>query len=200
MTSSATDRQRVGIFGGSFNPPHVAHLIVAEIVREQFTLDHILWIPNYRSPLKDEAGLVDATDRLAMTRIATEANDAFSVSNIEVKRAGASYTIDTVRALQDQRPETIFHLMIGSDSLADIDRWHEPRRLLERVPFIVYPRPGDEDVEAPNDMRERISFADAPLLDLSSTGIRERIRTGRSIRYMVPEGVRDYVDTHRLYR
>ncbi len=200
MTASPTERERVGIFGGSFNPPHVAHQIIADFVLDQFELDRILWIPNHQSPLKDRSELADAEDRLAMTHAATAGNEAFEVSDCELRRAGLSYTIDTVAELQEQQPETEFHLMIGSDSLAGLDRWHQPRRLLERVPFIVFPRPGHPDAETPAGFEDRVIFADAPLLQISSSSIRERSRSDRSIRYLVPERVYEYIRTHRLYR
>lgn len=200
MTASAPERERVGIFGGTFNPPHVAHLIIAESVREEFRFDRILWIPNNRSPLKERFELADAEDRLAMTRAATVGNDAFTISKIEIRRSGVSYTVDTVRTLQERHPNAAFHLIVGSDSLAQIDRWHEPKELLERVPFIVFRRPGSADVSAPAGFEDRIAFADAPLLEISSTEIRRRIRSRRSIRYMVPQSVDEYVRSRDLYR
>lgn len=200
MTASATERERVGIFGGSFNPPHVAHLIVAEIVREQFELDRILWVPNYQSPLKVTRDLADVRDRLAMTRAATSDNDAFTVSEVEIQRAGVSYTVDTVRTLQERHPNAEFHLIIGSDSLDGLERWHEPDELLARVPFIVFQRPGFAEAPARAGRKGRVAFADAPLLEISSTEIRKRIRSGRSIRYMVPETVRELIRSRNLYR
>ncbi len=200
MTASASERERVGIFGGSFNPPHVAHLIVAEIVRDQFDLDRILWIPNHQSPLKPKRDLADARDRLAMTRAATADNDAFAVSEVEIQRAGISYTLDTVRTLQKEHPNAAFHLIIGSDSLGDLDRWHEPDELMERVPFIVFRRPGFAEVPMPAGRASRIAFADAPLLEISGTELRERVRSGRSVRYMVPETVREFIRSRGLYR
>lgn len=200
MTASAAERERIGIFGGSFNPPHVAHLLIAELVREQFRFDRILWIPNNRSPLKAPEGLAGADDRLAMTRLAIRGNDGFDVSEIEIGRAGVSYTVETVRALQDRRPRAAFHLIIGSDSLDGLARWHEPEELMERVPFVVFRRPGFADASAPAGHAERIVFADAPLLEISSTIIRSRVRAGHSIRYMVPDAVCEYVHDRELYR
>jgi len=200
VTASAADRERVGIFGGSFNPPHVAHLLIAELVRDQFQLDRILWIPNHQSPLKEARELAGAHDRLAMTRRAIVGNDAFDVSDLEVSRAGVSYTIDTVRALQDRQPNADFHLIIGSDSLDGLALWHEPEELLERVPLAVFRRPGFAGASAPGGISGRIAFADAPLLEISSTIIRRRVRAGRSIRYMVPDVVNAYVRDRELYR
>lgn len=200
MTASPPKTERVGIFGGSFNPPHTAHLIVAEIIREQFELDRILWIPNRRSPFKNESELADAEHRLAMTRAATEENEAFRVSEIEIRRTGVSYTVDTVRTLQEQRPGTTYYLIIGSDSLAGFDGWREPDELLERVPLVVFPRSGFLDAAAPRGREDRVTFADAPLIEISGTELRRRVREGLSIRYMVPEEVRRYIDRHGLYR
>lgn len=190
---------KVGIFGGSFNPPHLAHLIVAERIRDQFDLDEVLWIPGYRPPHKPEAGLASPGHRLAMTRLATDDHPAFSVSDHEIRREGTSYTIHTVRALQEALPEHTFSLIIGEDSLQQFGTWYEPEEIVARVPLIVYPRPGLPPTDPDDRFRHRVQFADAPLLHISGTAIRDLRRQGHSIRYLVPDAVRAYIEAHRLY-
>lgn len=189
----------IGIFGGSFNPPHVGHLIVAEAMREQFALDRVLWIPSRQPPHKPGAGLADARHRLAMTRLATDGNPAFAVSEVELRREGVSYTVDTVRALQEAHPDDTFSLLIGGDSLRDFGSWHRPDEIARRVALLVYRRPGAHVADLPPGLAARIRFADAPLLDVSGTDIRARCRAGRSIRYLVPDPVRAYIAGHGLY-
>jgi nicotinate-nucleotide adenylyltransferase len=191
----------VGIFGGSFNPPHLAHLVVAESVRDQFRLDEVLWIPNGRPPHKTlDQELVAPAHRLAMTRLATSDNPAFRVSDIEMRDAGTGYTVDTLRLLEASYPETHFELILGGDSLADFSGWHRPGEILDRVPLIVYHRRGFDGIAEAMPSVARIRFVDAPLLDVSGTRVRERLRQGRSVRYLVPESVRAYIEAEHLYR
>jgi nicotinate-nucleotide adenylyltransferase len=189
----------VGIFGGSFNPPHLAHLIVAERIRDQFGLVEVLWMPGYRPPHKAGAGLASPEHRLAMTRRATEGHPAFSVSDHEIRRGGTSYTVHTVRALQDAHPETSYALILGEDSLQQFGSWFEPEEIVARVPLIVYPRPGLPPTEPDPRFQHRVHFADAPLLNISGTAIRALYGAGHSIRYLVPDAVRAYIETHALY-
>ncbi len=190
----------IGLFGGSFNPPHLAHLIVAESVREQFRLDQVWWIPARRPPHKAEQTLVSSQHRLEMTRRATQDHPAFAVSDIEVRRTGASYTVVTVRALQEAHPEYAFSLLLGGDSLRDFGKWRQPEEIVARVPLIVYRRPDAAEIEVEPYLAGRVRFAEAPLLEISGTEIRARLREGRSIRYLVPEAVRAYIEEHGLYR
>ncbi len=189
----------IGLFGGSFNPPHLAHLIVAETVREAFRLDQVWWIPACRPPHKAEDTLVSAEHRLEMTRRATQGHPAFVVSDVEVRRAGDSYTVDTVRALQTVHPEYAFSLLLGGDSLRDFGSWRQPEEIVARVPLIVYLRPGAADIVVAPYLAGRVRFAEAPLLAISGTEIRARLRAGRSIRYLVPDAVRSYIEAHGLY-
>ncbi len=190
----------VGLFGGSFNPPHVAHLVVAEVVRDQFGLDEVWWIPNSTPPHKPNDELAAVQHRLAMTKRTVEGNPAFRVCGVEVERDGVSYTVETLRVLQDQHPDTDFALILGSDSLDHFANWHRPDEIAERVPFIVYKRPGAiESVADPRFVND-VRYAAAPVMEISGTEVRARRRAGRSIRYLVPEAVRAYIDTHDLYR
>lgn len=191
--------RHIGLFGGSFNPPHSAHLIVAETVRDQFGLEEIWWIPSYRPPHKSDEELAEAHHRLAMTERATDNNPAFRVLDIEIQRDGLSYTVETLRELQDAYPDTAFWLVIGSDSLRGFGGWHCPEEIVERVPLIVYKRPGAISSIGDPQFANRVRFADAPLLEVSGTEVRARRKKGRSIRYLVPDAVRRYIDEHALY-
>ena len=191
----------IGLFGGTFDPPHLAHLIVAETIGEEFGLDGVRWIPSYLPPHKTGAVRTPAHHRLAMTRLAVAGNDRFDVSDAELQRKGTSYTLDTVRAMQEAEPGTSFSLIVGGDSLADFMTWHAPEAIVERVPLIVYRRPGAQGpTEAGERFAERIRYAEAPLIDIASADLRRRKRAGRSIRYLVPEAVLAYIDAHGLYR
>jgi nicotinate-nucleotide adenylyltransferase len=190
----------IGLFGGSFNPPHLAHLVVAEIARDQFGLEEVWWIPNATPPHKSDRGLAAVEDRLAMTRRAIDGNPSFRLCDIEVRRSGVSYTVETVRALQEQHPDTAFGLLLGSDSLDHFADWHRPDEIADRVPLVVYKRPGvTEEVPEPR-FANHVRFVSAPVMEISGTEIRARRRAGRSIRYLVPVAVRDYIREHGLYQ
>lgn len=189
----------IGLFGGTFDPPHLAHLIIAETVCDQFGLDQILWMPSGQPPHKTGGELTPAASRLAMTRLAIRDNEAFAVSTLEMERDGPSYTVDTLRVLQDRHPNASFALIIGGDSLADFHTWHRPEEIASRAPLIVYDRPQATPPESERLVQEA-RFAEAPRLAISSTGIRNRCRDGRSIRYLVSEPVRRYIQEENLYR
>lgn len=191
----------VGLFGGSFNPPHIAHLIVAEAVREQFDLDEVWWMPTYIAPHKADAGeaMAPAACRLEMTRRATRSNPAFRVSSEEVERGGTSYTVETLRTLGQRHPDTRFALILGSDSLAGFPSWHRPEEIAERARLLVYRRPGADAPDLPPRLRQRVHFAEAPLLEISGSALRARRRRGQSLRYLVPTPVRAYIEEQDLY-
>lgn len=189
----------VGLFGGSFNPPHIAHLVVAEIARDQFGFDEVWWIPNATPPHKSNDELAAVEHRLAMTERAVDGNSGFRVCNIEIERAGVSYTVETIRALQEQHPETEFGLLIGSDSLDHFESWHRPDEIAERVPLVVYKRPGVIEQAAAPRFANHVHFVSAPVMEVSGTEVRARRRAGRSIRYLVPDAVRAYIEAHNLY-
>jgi nicotinate-nucleotide adenylyltransferase len=194
-----TSMPTVGIFGGSFNPPHIAHLIVAETVRDQFGLDRVLWIPNYSPPHKSDGDLAMAEDRYAMTEQAISGYDRFEISAIELTRGGTSYTIDTLQQLQKDHPDTMFSLIIGSDSLRTFVHWHEADAIAAMLPIIVYKRPGGLSGVVEPRFANQVRFADAPLLEVSGSEIRARFQQGRSIRYLVPDAVRTYIQNEGLY-
>ena len=198
---------KIGIMGGTFDPIHLGHLATAESVREIFALDEILFIPAARPPHKLTRHVTDEIHRLAMTNLATRSNKFFRVSDIELKRTGLSYTLDTMDALHKQFGATTeLFFIIGADSLADLSKWHEAKKLVERSHFIATTRSGvDVDFSATEKFfgaaaSEHIHRVTTPAIEISSTEIRERVKSGRSIKYLVPEAVEEYILREELYR
>ncbi len=193
---------RLGLFGGTFDPIHIAHLIVAERVREEMGLARILFVPAAIPPHKTNRPLSPAWQRLAMVRLATAASPWLEASDLEIRRGGVSYTIDTVRDVRGRyglQADELF-LIIGSDSLKEFSSWREPENLLAESTVVVVTRPGFDPSEAPAQFAGRARMVAAPLLDVSSSEIRARVRSGKSIRYLVPEGVERFIHEQALYR
>lgn len=198
--------RRIGILGGTFDPIHMGHLITAEIVRVSAVLDEIIFIPAARPPHKENKGEAPAEDRLRMVQCAVEGNPSFSVSDIELKREGPSYTVDTIAVLSEQLRDAELFFITGADAMNDLYRWHDPVRLLHSCMFIVAARQGVELDESrlaeqfSPEQRSRIRIVPTPHLEISSTVIRARVRAGRSIRYLVPRAVELYIEERGLYR
>ena len=191
----------MGLFGGTFNPLHNAHLEVARTALNQYELSRIVFVPNGIPPHKGKVLGGDKEVRYAMVRLAIESIPEFDVSRIEVDRAGPSYTIDTIRALKEDYPQGICFI-VGADRLLKLDTWKEPHELLRSVPFVIAPRSGVSlDVFDVSPFREAVIV---PLemddVDLSSSALRERIHCGGSIRESVPRQVAEYIEDHKLYR
>lgn len=191
---------RLGIFGGTFNPVHCGHLINAEIIRSDFGLDTIVFVPARRPVHKELDGNVPGEDRFEMVRRALENQPGYDVSRIEIDRKGPSYTITTVHDFRERYPRAELHLIIGMDMLNEIDTWREADSLLKSVSLIVMRRPGIDHQPEMDLGPYRIRYAENPLVDISSTCIRERIRVGRSVRFLLPERVLDYINEKGLYR
>ncbi|HUL44617.1 MAG TPA: nicotinate-nucleotide adenylyltransferase [Bacteroidota bacterium] len=191
---------RIGIFGGTFNPPHVGHLIVIESVREQIPFEKIFVIPSAQTPNKPGAVLAPARSRLEMTRLAVEGNPHLAVSEIEIERKGISYTIDTVIAYSEQYPRADLSLIIGADNLRDFQSWKSPHEILNRVDLVVMNRPGIATVDAKDEFVRLATLVNVPQIGISGTDIRRRVKMGRSIRYLVPRTVEEYILHHKLYR
>ncbi len=192
---------RVGLFGGTFNPLHNAHIEVARAALRQYELSRIVFIPNGIPPHKEQGLRLEKEERFEMVRRAIESMPEFTVSRVEVDREGPSYTIDTIRALEDDYPQGMCFI-VGADRLLKIDTWREPHELLRSVPFIIAPRSGVSlDVFDVSPFREAVIV---PLqmddVDLSSSGLRERAQRGESIREWVPEQVAEYIEEHKYYR
>lgn len=193
-------RHRLGMFGGTFNPPHVAHLIGAQFAVEQLALDRLLFIPANIPPHKEDHEIVEPEHRLAMTRLAIAGNPAFELSDVEIARDGKSYTIDTIRALLNSHNPSELFLLIGLDMLAIFDTWKDSEAILEEATVAVMLRPGNTIDEIPAELRNRVQIVRMPQMDISSTMIRERANKRLPLRYFVPEAVGAYIEEHRLYR
>ena len=197
---------KIGIMGGTFDPIHLGHLATAEAVRESFFLDEILFIPAARPPHKLGRLVTDEHHRLQMTILATRSNKFFRVSDMELRRTGLSYTLDTMNELHETfgRATELFFI-IGADSLADLKKWHAARELVAKCHFIATTRQGvDVDFSAVEKFfgaaaNEHILRVTTPGLEISSTDIREKILRGRSIKYLVPEAVEEYILREKLY-
>lgn len=190
-----------GVFGGSFNPPHVGHLAVAEACAEAAGLDHVLFVPAATPPHKrDDPSLAPAAARLAMVEAAVAGNPRFEASDLEIARGDVSYTVDTLRQLENDHAPLA--LILGGDSLAGFPTWREPEAIAALARLIVFRRPGDGvDLGAlPAWLAERVTVVEGPLLDLSSTELRARIAAGRTVRYLVPDAVRAVIDRLGLYQ
>ncbi len=200
---------RIGIFGGSFNPIHVGHLVLAETARETLALDRLVFIPAGQPPHKKGRDLAAGRDRLEMARLATQHHPAFIVSDIELSRPGASYSIDTVNALRRPVPQAKFFLLVGEDMLSV--RWKDWAALKRACTVVAAKRPGakgsrQQGLPAARHARlgraaqAGVTWLPMPLLEISSTDIRKRAKAGRSIRYLVPSAVERYIRDHRLYQ
>lgn len=193
---------RIGLYGGTFDPPHLAHLLVAERCAEALGLDQVLFVPCGQPALKGRAQ-AEGAHRLAMLELALADRPEFAVSPIEVERPGVSYMVDTLEALVGGRPEARWWLILGLDAVVDLPRWRSPQRILELASLAVVPRPG-ADVDGvlaalPAAVRDRLTLVPMPLLDLASRQLRGELAAGRSVRYLLPDPVIEYIAKHRLY-
>jgi nicotinate-nucleotide adenylyltransferase len=187
----------IGILGGSFNPVHIAHLVVAERVREELALEHVLLVPAARQPLKPEAALAPAADRLAMLELAVAGNPALRVDPLELDRGGLSYTANTLAALARRSGGVTLHLILGSDAYRLLGSWRRPDEIRRLASIVVVSRSGDPAAAALPAAPDRL--ISTPVLDISASDIRARVARGASIRYLVPEDVRAYIVAHGLY-
>jgi nicotinate-nucleotide adenylyltransferase len=200
---------RVGVFGGTFDPVHFGHLILAEQAREQGRLDEVWFVPAARPPHKSEGDLTRFEQRREMLTLATAGHAAFRVLDLEKDRPGPSYTVDTLAELHQREPQAELWLLLGSDTLVDLRSWHEKQRLSELAGLLVMARPGHA-VPEPDQVREelelrpteppRMERVDVPLIDVSSRDLRRRAATGRSLRYFLPRAVEIYIQEKQLYR
>ena len=199
---------RVGVLGGTFDPPHLGHLILAQEAVQALGLAQVLFVPAGEPWRKAGRELSPREHRLAMVRLAVADNSLFAVSTAEVERPGPSYTAETLAELRAQfGPGTELFFIMGADSLADVPHWHQPQRILELSRLAVAERSplGDEGFEEgiPEELadalRERVVWLPMPLIAISASAVRERVRQGLSIRYWVPSAVEEYIRDHRLY-
>lgn len=192
---------KVGIMGGTFDPIHYGHLLAAERARESCELDEIWFIPSFQPPLKENDPNADVDARLEMVYRAIDFQPHFRAMDIELERGGTSYSIDTVQALQELYPGRTFSYIIGSDRVNDLPQWHRIQELAEIVSFIGVERPGESiDVSSlPSYIQDRLTVIGMPLVDISSTEIRQRQADKRSIRFLVPEKVYSFIRRNSLY-
>ena len=201
---------RLGIFGGSFDPIHLGHLILAECCRESCQLDKVLFVPAARSPHKLESAPLQDKHRIEMIELAVGGHPNFEVNLSEIKRGGVSYTVDTLTEIKAQFPAAELYFLMGADSLEQFLSWREPNRVCELATLLVVGRPGADHPNVgevlqgivTDDRLDAIRKCQitAPLIDLSSTDIRARCQHGQSIRYRVPRAVEEYIRSNGLYR
>jgi len=198
----------IGILGGTFNPVHLGHLILAQTALETFDLSRILLVPCAVPPHKEAAGLIAAGHRRAMVEAAIEGDLRFDLCDAELRRGGVSYAVDTVRELRRTYPDAALHFLIGSDTLPELHLWKDIYRLLDLCRFAVFARPaprggalrpGDLQLREPWGRRLLENRVTGRLVDISSSDIRHRVAEGMSIRYLVPPAVEMYIAEHRLY-
>ncbi|MFC3748279.1 nicotinate-nucleotide adenylyltransferase [Paenibacillus sp. GCM10012306] len=191
---------KIGIMGGTFDPPHIGHMLAAESARDTYRLDEVWFMPSHIPPHKHKAG-ASGEDRLAMVQEAVKDHPSFRALDLEVLRGGVSYTIDTIRELQSKHPQSEFYFIIGADMVEYLPKWQSIDELVQRLTFIGVGRPGTTlDLKAlPDHIAGRVTLADMLQVDISSTMLRQRAAEGRSIRYMVPDGVYEYVQRGGLY-
>ncbi|HEY51391.1 MAG TPA: nicotinate-nucleotide adenylyltransferase [Dehalococcoidia bacterium] len=196
----------VGILGGTFDPVHNGHLIMAEVVREQLNLNEVLFIPAGQPWLKTEHIITPAEHRMQMLRLALDDTPYFRISEMEIERPGPTYTIDTINALKESLEEADeLFFILGQDNLMQLPQWHEALDLIQLCYFVAAPRPGVKkpdlkalEAKLPG-IKQRVMLMKQPLVDISATDIRERVARGLSVRHLVPEPVNRYIKEHRLY-
>ncbi|MBI4339046.1 MAG: nicotinate-nucleotide adenylyltransferase [Chloroflexi bacterium] len=197
---------RIGILGGTFDPVHLAHLIIAEEARERLDLEQVLFIPVGDPWLREEKPATPPRQRLAIVELAVRSNPYFHASDIEVCRPGPTYTVDTLEALhREWGPGAEAFFILGLDTLLELPRWRKPERLVELCTLVAFLRPGYpvERVEAVQaalpGLRDRLRLLEGPLIGISGTEVRRRVALGRSIRYLVPEPVEEFIREEGLY-
>ena len=191
---------KIGVFGGTYNPPHTGHLIVAEHVRARYALNKILFVPSYISPHKREGEEALSRHRFIMTSLAVKGNDLFDCSDIEVTKTGPSYTVDTLSDLRSRYPQDQLFVIVGSDNYRDFHTWKDPEKILTMATLIVMSRPGfpvEVNERIPSD---NIQFSVVPDIGISSTDIRNKVHRGQPIRYLVPDAVQEYIVQNNLYK
>jgi nicotinate-nucleotide adenylyltransferase len=195
--------KRIGVFGGAFNPVHTAHLIIAEDARQQMHLDKVLFVPYAKPPHKEHDDLADAETRLHMINLAISDNPYFEATDMEIQRGKNSltYTVDTLLELREiyKNEQTRLYLIIGMDNLAELHTWKDPGKLFLLSEVIVLNRPGYLIQNVQNDYGRQVTFIPAPDIDISATDIRNKIKEKKSIKYLVPKGVEEFIKNNELY-
>lgn len=198
---------KIGIMGGTFNPIHYGHLVLSEYVLDALNLDYVIFIPTGNPPHKEESDIIDAEDRLKMVELAVETNSKFKVSSMEINRPYKSYTIDTIKELKQLYEDDELYFILGADSLLTLKYWKDSDKIIELINIVVVDRRKfnfkevDEEIVRLNNLNngniQRIEF---PFIEISSTFIRDRIIKDKSIKYLVPDKVKDYIYEKNLYK
>jgi nicotinate-nucleotide adenylyltransferase len=196
---------RIGILGGTFNPPHLGHLVAGQEAYRELGLDQVMLIPARIPPHKPVDAEPGPHHRLELCRLAIGNDERFTVSDLELRRDGPSYTVDTLKVLSTQAPNNELFLILGGDIAAGLPEWHEPERVLELATVAIAGRRGTAKAAVQKALGglaggDRATFFQMPRIGISSTMVRRRVRAGQPIRYFVPDGVVDYIETHGLYR
>jgi len=186
---------RIAVLGGSFDPIHHGHLVVAGIAREALAADHVRLIPAGEQPFKLGRHAARAEHRAVMVELAVQGDPALVADRVEVDRAGPSYTVDTIADVRRRFPDAVVSLMLGSDAAALFPKWRDPGQIRAQAEVVVFARDGEA---VPEGVADRVVLV--PRIEISSTTVRSRVRSGQSIRYWVPDSVARYIDTHGLYR
>jgi nicotinate-nucleotide adenylyltransferase len=188
----------IGIFGGTFSPPHIGHLIAAEYVRSELALDKVIFVPAAIPPHKLREVIVPVEHRVAMLRLALSQNPHFDISEIEIERGGVSFTVETLRHLKEELGAELF-LLIGMDNLVEFHTWKSPERILQLATVVVMTRPGFRSADVPREMKNRVTMCLVPEIGIASREVRRRVRDGKSVRYLVTDSVAEYIRQHKLY-
>lgn len=206
-TVMGKQRRAVGLMGGTFNPIHYGHLVAAEAARDAFNLDQVIFIPSGQPPHKSNVFVADPEHRYLMTFLAIVPNQHFELSRVEIDRPGPSYTLNTLQHFAERDPAIDWYFITGADAILDILTWHQPERLFGYAEFIAASRPGYSldkiyalEQRLGREHMERIHPLEVPALAISSSQIRERLRMGLSIKYLVPEAVEHYIAKNRVYQ
>ena len=191
---------RIGIFGGTFNPLHTGHLLVLEYVQDQLQFERVLLIPSANPPHKNDPAILPPKVRLEMISLAVKDDPIYRASDLEMRRPGSSYTVDTLRTVRELHPSAQLSLIIGVDNFLEFDTWKSPDEILDYASLIVMNRPGFSQSDVRHRFARDAQFVNVPLIAISGTEIRMRVKMGKSIRYFVPPAVESYIVERHLYR
>lgn len=187
---------KIGLYFGSFNPIHLGHLVIANVMQDRTDLDEVWFVVSPQNPLKKQSALLHEFDRLKMVELAIADHFYFRATDVEFRMPRPSYTVDTLAFLSDKYPQHQFKLIVGGDNLTHFHKWKNHEVILEQYGLYVYPRPGEKKLpEHPN-----IQYVEAPLMDISATYIRDSVNQGHSVKYLLPEAVEDYIRDKKLYQ
>ncbi len=201
------ERRKIGILGGTFDPIHYGHLLLGESAREQFGLDRVIFIPNYLAHLKNRTEVSGCEERYQMVKMAIMDNPYFTCSRLEIDKADGSYTIDTINDLKNMYPGDELYLILGADSVIGIDTWYKAKELIQSCTILAATRQDDDVAALDKKRRELVKMYNADIrilsfnrVDISSTAIREKVKLGRSVRYMLPDECIEFICIKGLYK